>query len=875
MGESDGSGSNESSGSKEILQSLAPHPYQSLNADGEIIAVNDAWLDCLGYDRDDVLGRWFGDILTDESQIKFEAQFDKFKSNGRVSNIEFKITSGDDGVIIVLFDGLIEYDDQQNIVRTHCQFTDITEKKEREYELERYEAAIEGSTDLLMAVDRDRQILFANDRYRELVGLPNEELHGRHLRDVVGEDTFSEIDPRFERVLAGESVQYVREQTTADGDTRILDVQYYPLREGTGDEITGVVAALRDATEREQRKRQLRRYKQAVDAAGHAIYMTDADGEITYANQAFEDITGYAPSDAIGQNPRLLQSGEMPDSYYAELWKTVTNGEIWEEEVLNKRKNGELYHAEQTIAPVTDEDDNIEAYVAIQTDISDRKERLTEIKRLSEFQRILSEVNKRLVANRAKSDTLSRIVEILAESDLFECTFLSELDSQSVDFTCESGSNMDRQSVESFHTAAYIDAVTEDGALHIDDVTTPPFEQHVDDVPAHEGYAVELSHAGNSYGILTVHLSPGESPRDEERQLLDELAGDIGLFLHARQTETEREMFAEIVQRLDDPVMFQDRAGMFQVINDAVAEYANRPRDALLGDNEFTFMDDRAARIVAEQKQRVLDTEQPHTYELKTTFPEKGERVFKTTRYPHYDTDGSVDGTVAICRDVTDLKDREDHLEVFDRVLRHNIRNNMNTVLGQAEWVRENPHMDHEQAAQRILDAGTDLVELAHNERQIVELLTKSQRIRPVALGVILERIRDSITDQYPDSKVNLDSTPEVTVQAIPEIEDAIYELVENGIKHHAKGPPHVRLSVHEEADSILVRVEDDGPGIPDMEQRVLLDEHDITPLLHGSGLGLWLVKHIVTQSGGQLAFDENDPKGSIVELRFPVSRVE
>jgi len=59
------------------------------------------------------------------------------------------------------------------------------------------------------------------------------------------------------------------------------------------------------------------------------------------------------------------------------------------------------------------------------------------------------------------------------------------------------------------------------------------------------------------------------------------------------------------------------------------------------------------------------------------------------------------------------------------------------------------------------------------------------------------------------------------------------------------------------------------------MEQRVLLDEHDITPLLHGSGLGLWLVKHIVTQSGGQLAFDENDPKGSIVELRFPVSRVE
>ncbi|WP_181685244.1 PAS domain S-box protein [Halorhabdus salina] len=626
---------------------------------------------------------------------------------------------------------------------------DVSDRLQRERELERYEAAVEESTDMLKAIDRDRQILFANERYREFVGEPNEELRGRHVRDIVGEDSYSEIDPRFERVLAGESLQYEREQTTTDGETRILDVHYYPLREESGDEITGVVAALRDITERE--------------------------------------------------------------------------------------------------------------------------EQLARIERLSEYRRILSEVNQLLVSKDGKTEVLSRIMERLADSDLFACTFLSERQSQSIAFSCETDSDLDHQSVESFHTAAYVQAVTENGALHIDDVTGSRFNQHVEDAPAHEGYAVELSHAGESYGILTVHFPPGEHPRDEEMALLDDLGDDIGLFLHARETEAERELFAEIVQSLDDPVMFQDRDGAFQVINDAVAEYADQPRDALLGDDEFAFMDDDAARIVAEQKQRVLDTERPHTYNLRTTFPEKSERVFKTTRYPHYDTDGSLDGTVAICRDVTDLNERENNLRVFDRVLRHNIRNNMNVVLGNAEWIQENPQADHEQATQRILDTGRDLVDLSHNERRIVELLTDPQHAQTIDLLPILERIRASIREEYPDSEVHIEGAETVTVQAISEIEAAIYELVENAIKHQTREPPHATVTVKDNADSVAIRVKDHGPGIPEMERSVLLGERDITPLLHGTGLGLWLVKHIVTQSGGRLDFEENDPEGSIVELQFPV----
>lgn len=121
-----------------------------------------------------------------------------------------------------------------------------------------------------------------------------------------------------------------------------------------------------------EEKSQLRRFKQAADEAGHAVYITDTDGKIEYANDAFERITGYDATEVIGKTPRVLNSGEMPDEYFEDLWETVTSGETWEEEVINRRKNGEIYYAQQTIAPIVGPD-GISSFVAIQSDISEYK----------------------------------------------------------------------------------------------------------------------------------------------------------------------------------------------------------------------------------------------------------------------------------------------------------------------------------------------------------------------------------------------------------------------------------------------------------------------------------------------------------------------
>lgn len=126
-------------------------------------------------------------------------------------------------------------------------------------------------------------------------------------------------------------------------------------------------------------------YQKAVEHAGYAIYVTDADGTIRHVNPAFEEITGYTREEAIGTTPAILSSGEMDDAYYEDLWETISSGEVFEEEIINKRKSGDRYLARQTIAPVTDGTGDPIAYVAVQIDVTDqlvREQRLTVLNRI-------------------------------------------------------------------------------------------------------------------------------------------------------------------------------------------------------------------------------------------------------------------------------------------------------------------------------------------------------------------------------------------------------------------------------------------------------------------------------------------------------------
>jgi PAS domain S-box-containing protein len=128
----------------------------------------------------------------------------------------------------------------------------------------------------------------------------------------------------------------------------------------------------------------LRKYFRAIEQSGSTIVITDTDGKIEYANPRFEQSTGYSIADAIGKKPSLLKSGRQDGEYYSRLWKTIGNGEVWNGEFQNRRRDGSLYWEYATIAPVMDQNGVITNYVAIKEDITERKNVETQLLKLSQ-----------------------------------------------------------------------------------------------------------------------------------------------------------------------------------------------------------------------------------------------------------------------------------------------------------------------------------------------------------------------------------------------------------------------------------------------------------------------------------------------------------
>ena len=232
--------------------------------------------------------------------------------------------------------------------------------------------------------------------------------------------------------------------------------------------------------------------------------------------------------------------------------------------------------------------------------------------------------------------------------------------------------------------------------------------------------------------------------------------------------------------------------------------------------------------------------------------------------------EGSVVRVVGFVRDVTDRRRRERQLRVLDNLLRHNLRNVMNVIIGHAELAMDPDGPPIEADMETIIDVGNELLTTIEKERRIVKILVDSGRPAEVDLSALLSEILETLRRESPEATVTADVPATVTVLAIPEIRHAIGELLENAVIH-ASCPPEISIQVEESEEFVSVVIEDNGPPIPGNEFEPLFSESDPSDVYHGTGLGLWLVYWTVDLSGGELQFDRStDVGGNRVSIRLP-----
>jgi signal transduction histidine kinase len=223
------------------------------------------------------------------------------------------------------------------------------------------------------------------------------------------------------------------------------------------------------------------------------------------------------------------------------------------------------------------------------------------------------------------------------------------------------------------------------------------------------------------------------------------------------------------------------------------------------------------------------------------------------------------------------LLEREQRLGVLNRVLRHNVRNEMSVILNYAQLIQETTTDDQAAtAADTIVDTGRKLADLSEKARQIEEALDSADEgLVEQDLVTIAEEVVASARKDAEETDVVFEGPDEMQTAAIPALKVAVENVVENAVEHNDNDEPRVELALgrvtRDGDERVVLKVADNGPGIPEQEKNVLVQGRE-TALEHGSGLGMWLVYWVIDKSEGNLNFEENDPRGSIVTMELHAS---
>jgi PAS domain S-box-containing protein len=265
------------------------------------------------------------------------------------------------------------------------------------------------------------------------------------------------------------------------------------------------------------------------------------------------------------------------------------------------------------------------------------------------------------------------------------------------------------------------------------------------------------------------------------------------------------------------------------------------------------------------------------------TVPVNGEeRAYEVRQTPLHRGYGTVTGQLITLTDVTERKQREQRierqrqrLEVVNRVLRHDIRNDMQVILGTTENLLKSQQAQPQ--LKRIKRKGEDIVTLSERARDLERFVGDGAvETTTVDLSAVVADVIADLERTYPDVEFRVERPDRAEVSAVDLIDSALRNVLENAAEHNDQSVPEVSVTVMGPTDDgdVTVAVADNGPGLPDREQEVI-ETGTETALKHSNGLGLWIAYWTITTSGGTITFAENTPRGSVITIRLPSASAE
>jgi PAS domain S-box-containing protein len=323
--------------------------------------------------------------------------------------------------------------------------------------------------------------------------------------------------------------------------------------------------------------------------------------------------------------------------------------------------------------------------------------------------------------------------------------------------------------------------------------------------------------------------------------------------------------FKQLFEQLDDAVVeftLVDNEPIILDTNRAFVDVFGYDSETVIGErlNELIVPDSQQTEAAVFDRRTAAGESNAAVVKRAT---EEGNRKFVYRGVPYADNCG-----FAIYTDITEQTRRERHLDVLQRVLRHNLRNDLNIVLGMADMIVENAETSQtREAAATIKQTANGLSRLRHEAKTVERVLGDSATLKSVALEPVVQEVVEACRLRFDEATITVDMPEEMCVIADNQLDILLENLVENAIEHNDVSDPQARIRATATDTTVTLEVIDNGPGIPAYERQIVTGEKKITPLNHGSGLGLWLVKWITDTYSGRLEIETVDRGGSVVRI--------
>ena len=380
----------------------------------------------------------------------------------------------------------------------------------------------------------------------------------------------------------------------------------------------------------------------------------------------------------------------------------------------------------------------------------------------------------------------------------------------------------------------------------------------------------------------TLETAAGEQrPAEIEVSLLDadKFRGTVGVvrdltdLKQARaELEDERDRFSYLFNTLPDAVIETETVAdesVIRSVNPAFSEVFGYGQDTAVDSplSDLLRPPDTMHDELPQFDDRQADGD-PFQTELRL-MTETGFRDFLFRGVP-YSRDGDCVRGFGIYTDITEQRERERRLKLLNRVLRHNLRNDLTVVLGMADALDERlDDEEHLAILRRLQRKAEEMASISERARDMERSVRRDQYgTDPVDVHAVVSDIVSSYRDDHA-GQIDTD-LPEMPVTAGDgRLHRILGELLENSLEH-AGDDPSVRIDVRADRRTVSITVADDGPGIPQHELDVVTGDEPITQLHHGTGLGLWLVVWVTETYGGTVEFDSGPDGGTVVTLELP-----